>query len=71
MCLIDSIIPPGRLSGYILLPLFLLTAYLGAVHTSWAAQNASRTHSIAILCCLVAVAAGMAVRIQPSKLPHL
>ncbi|UZJ57104.1 hypothetical protein CBS101457_006424 [Exobasidium rhododendri] len=59
-----------RLSGYILLPLFLFTAFLGATQTSWSQQNATSKHHLAVGVCLAGAAVGIGYRLQPEKLPH-
>lgn len=65
----DAPLSPARLSGYLLLPLFLFTAALGATQTSWSQEKASGPLRTAVALCLSGVAIAMGVRLQPSKLP--
>ncbi|CAO1624408.1 unnamed protein product [Parajaminaea phylloscopi] len=60
-----------RLSGYILLPAFLLTLSLGATQTAWARQNSGSSYRFAIGALLLAIAVIGALRVQGNKLPSL
>ncbi|PWN17886.1 hypothetical protein BCV69DRAFT_253718, partial [Microstroma glucosiphilum] len=60
-----------RLSGYLLLPFFLVTLFTGATQTSWSQQNASTTYRALITVVLIGVFAAGAARVQFSKLPKL
>lgn len=62
---------PNRLSGYLLLPLFLFVFFLGATQTLWTQQHSSWLHRLAITLALVGVAVAGAARVRSSKLPKL
>lgn len=60
-----------RLSGYILLPIILLTLFTGATQTSWSQQNSGKLYHSAIGVILLAIGVLGASRVQSSKLPQV
>ncbi|CEH12771.1 related to cytochrome b561 [Ceraceosorus bombacis] len=58
-----------RLSGYILLPLFLLTFLLAILETTWVQGATSGKERAVIVLALVGTFLGGAARVQTSKLP--
>ncbi|TKY85400.1 hypothetical protein EX895_005562 [Sporisorium graminicola] len=60
-----------RLSGYVLVALFLATAALGVLETTWAQQKASALQKTAVVLGLVGATAALVGRVQKSKLPKL
>jgi len=61
----------GRLSGYLLLPVFILTFVLALLETTWVRQNASVSWRVFGVLALGGVLLGGALRVRPSKLPKL
>lgn len=60
-----------RLSGYVLIALFLLTAVLGVVETTWGKRNARPIQKGVTVVTLSLAAFAMLIRVQKSKLPKL
>ncbi|PWN49574.1 hypothetical protein IE53DRAFT_388180 [Violaceomyces palustris] len=60
-----------RLSGYVLLPLFFLTAILGITETIWAKGNSSLLLRGAVAASLVGALVLLLLRVRTSKLPKL
>lgn len=54
-----------------MLPLFLFTAFLGVVETTWASQNASLPVKAAVGAMIALALAALVGRIDASKLPKL
>ncbi|CDS00981.1 hypothetical protein [Sporisorium scitamineum] len=60
-----------RASGYVLVGLFLVTAVLGVVETTWSKQKSGGVQKVVVVLTLVAAAAALVSRVQRSKLPKL
>ncbi|SPO26790.1 related to Cytochrome b561 [Ustilago trichophora] len=60
-----------RLSGYLLIALFLFTAALGVVETTWGKSNSGAVQKWLVVLSLIASFAALLVRIQRNKLPKL
>ena len=60
-----------RLSGYILITMFLVTAALGVVETTWGQNNAGWTQKALVLAGLGLAGFALLARVQKSKLPKL
>lgn len=60
-----------RLSGYVLVGLFLATAALGVIETTWGKKNSSPTAKLMVLVGLGLAAFALLIRVQKSKLPRL
>ncbi|SNX84915.1 related to Cytochrome b561 [Melanopsichium pennsylvanicum] len=60
-----------RLSGYVLVALFLTTAVLGVVETTWGKKNSSFFQKILVVAALGLAACAVLIRVQSSKLPKL
>ena len=60
-----------RLSGYALIVLFLTTAALGVVETTWASNNSSMVQQVLALVGMGTAAFALATRVQRGKLPKL
>ena len=60
-----------RLSGYVVLVLFLITAALGVVETTWSRQKSGEVQRALVVVSLMVAGGGLVVRLQRSKLPNL
>lgn len=59
-----------RLSGYVLVGLFLLTAALGVVETTWGKKNSGTIQKWTVVLALAGSTAALLARVQRSKLPN-
>ncbi|SJX63557.1 related to Cytochrome b561 [Sporisorium reilianum f. sp. reilianum] len=60
-----------RLSGYVLVALFLATALLGVLETTWARQKAGGAQSVGVVLGVAGAGVGLVGRVQRSKLPKV